>query len=158
MFSNAFSWMGTIIVWYKIHQTLFSSVPITICYHWFIWLGTDIIQTNDGLVSWHINVSRPPSSAFAVRTRCSWRRHQLETFSAMLVICAGIHRSPVNSPYKGLWRAAFMFSLICTWMNGWVNTREAGDLRCHHAYYDVILMCHHCAGRCPGPVAGKVIS
>ena len=38
-----------------------------------------------------------------------------------------IHRSPVNSPHKGQWRGALMFSLICVWMNGWVNNREAGD-------------------------------
>ena len=25
-------------------------------------------------------------------------------------------------------------------MNGWVNTGEAGDLRRHRTYYDVILM------------------
>ena len=25
----------------------------------------------------------------------------------------GIHRSPVNSPHKGQWQGAFMFSLIC---------------------------------------------
>ena len=34
----------------------------------------------------------------------------------------GIHRSPVNSPHKGQWRGAFMFSLICAWINDWVNT------------------------------------
>ena len=39
----------------------------------------------------------------------------------------GIHRSPVNSPHKGQWRRALMFSLICTWINGWVNNHEAGD-------------------------------
>ena len=33
----------------------------------------------------------------------------------------GIHRSRVNSPHKGQWRGALMFSLICTWINGWVN-------------------------------------
>ena len=38
----------------------------------------------------------------------------------------GIHRSPVNSPHKGQWRGALMFSLICTWINGWVNNRETG--------------------------------
>ena len=32
-----------------------------------------------------------------------------------------IHRSPVNSPDKGQWRGALMFSLICAWRNGWVN-------------------------------------
>ena len=39
----------------------------------------------------------------------------------------GIHRSPVNSPHKGQWRGALMFSLICVWINGWVNNRETGD-------------------------------
>ena len=52
----------------------------------------------------------------------------------------GIHRSPVNSPHKGQWRGALMFSLICVWINGWVNNREAGDLRCYRAHYDVIVM------------------
>ena len=47
---------------------------------------------------------------------------------------------PVNSPYKGQWRGALMFSLICVRIIGWVNNGEAGDLRCHHAHYDVIVM------------------
>ena len=51
-----------------------------------------------------------------------------------------IHRSPVNSPHKGQWREALMFSLICVWINGWVNNRQAGDLRRHRAHYDVIVM------------------
>ena len=51
-----------------------------------------------------------------------------------------IHRSPVNSPRKGQWRGALMFPLICAWINGWVNNREAGDLRRHRAHYDVIVM------------------
>ena len=49
----------------------------------------------------------------------------------------GTHRPPVNSPDKGQWRRALMFSFICDWINGWVNTREAGDLRSHWAHYDV---------------------
>ena len=52
----------------------------------------------------------------------------------------GIHRSPVNSPHQGQWRGALMFSFICTWINGWVNNREAGDLRCHRDHYDVTVM------------------
>ena len=57
-----------------------------------------------------------------------------------------IHRSSVNSPHKGQWRGALMFSLICVWINGWVNNREAGDLRRYSAHYDVIVMIikHHC--------------
>ena len=52
----------------------------------------------------------------------------------------GIHRSPVNSPHKGQWRGALIFPFICAWINGWVNIREAGDLRRHRAHYDVIVM------------------
>ena len=52
----------------------------------------------------------------------------------------GIHRSPVNFPHKGQWRGALMFSVICVWINGWVNNREDGDLRRHSAHYDVIIM------------------
>ena len=52
----------------------------------------------------------------------------------------GIHRSPVNSQHKGQWRRALMFSLICTWIHGWVNNGEAGDLRRHRAHYDVTVM------------------
>ena len=51
-----------------------------------------------------------------------------------------IHRPSVNSPHKGQWRGALMFSLICIWINGWVNNCEAGDLRCYRAHFDVIVM------------------
>ena len=52
----------------------------------------------------------------------------------------GIHRSPANSPHKGQWRGALMFSLICAWINDWINNREAGDLRRHRDHYYVIVM------------------
>ena len=52
----------------------------------------------------------------------------------------GIHQSPVNSPHKGQWRGALMFSLICTWIKPWVNNCEASDLRCYRAHYDVTVM------------------
>ena len=49
-------------------------------------------------------------------------------------------RGPVDSLHKGQWRRALMFSLICAWTNGWANNRDAGDLRRHHAHYDVTVM------------------
>ena len=52
----------------------------------------------------------------------------------------GIHRSSVNSPHKGQWCGALMFSLICVWINDWVNNREAGDLRRYRAHCDVTVM------------------
>ena len=33
-----------------------------------------------------------------------------------------------------------MFPLICVWINGWVNNREAGDLRSYRTHHDVIVM------------------
>ena len=52
----------------------------------------------------------------------------------------GIHRSPVNSPHKGQWRGALMFSSIYAWINGWVNNGETGDLKRHGTHYDVTVM------------------
>ena len=46
----------------------------------------------------------------------------------------------------------------CPWsaplINGWVNNREAGDLRRHHAHYDVIVTCyiHSRAGTSAGTI------
>ena len=70
----------------------------------------------------------------------SWWRHQMETFSHYWPFVRGIHRSPVNSPHKGQRRGALMFSLICVWINGWVNNGRAGDLRRYRAHYDVTVM------------------
>ena len=53
----------------------------------------------------------------------------------------GIHRSPVNSPHKGQWRRTLMFSLICAWINSWVNSHEVGNLRRHRSHCDAIVMC-----------------
>ena len=68
----------------------------------------------------------------------AWWRHQMKTFSALLAISAG--NSPVNSLHRGQWRGALVFSLICAWINGWVNNGEAGDLRHHRAHYGVTVM------------------
>ena len=57
-----------------------------------------------------------------------------------MAICARNSPVRVNSPHKGQWRTALMFSLICVRINGWVNNREAGDLKRRCAHYDVIGM------------------
>ena len=49
-------------------------------------------------------------------------------------------RSLVNSSHKAQQLQALMFSIIFAWIYGWVNNHEAGDLRCHHAHYDVTVM------------------
>ena len=72
--------------------------------------------------------------------QAAWWRHQMETFPRYWPYVRGINRSPVNSPHKGQWRGALMFSLICVWINGWVNNREAGDLGRQRVHYDVTVM------------------
>ena len=44
---------------------------------------------------------------------CAWWRHEMETFSALLALCAG---------------------------SGWVTNRQAGNLRRHCAHYDGTVM------------------
>ena len=62
----------------------------------------------------------------------------------------GIHQSPLNSPHKGQWRGALMFFLICTWINGWVNNPESGDLKRHRT-----PLWHHCDGLSYSGIAMK---
>ena len=68
----------------------------------------------------------------------AWWRHQMEHFPRHWPFLRGIHRSPVNSPHTGQWRGALMF--LWSWINGSVNNREVGNLRRHHAHYDVIVI------------------
>ena len=64
----------------------------------------------------------------------------METYSALLALCAGNSPVPVNSPHKGQWHRALMFYLICARINDWINNREAGDLKGHRGHYDVNVM------------------
>ena len=78
--------------------------------------------------------------AGVVQSSVTWLRHQMEIFSALLALCAGNSPVPLNSPHKGQWRRALMFSLICAWINDWAHNREAGDLRRHRGHYNVNVM------------------
>ena len=77
----------------------------------------------------------------SISTTCLMMTSSNVTYvSALLALCAGNSPVPVNSPHKGQWRGSLMFSLICVWINDWVNNREAGDLRRHYGHYDVNVM------------------
>ena len=96
---------------------------VTTC-HWWM-LSTHFISasaTSSGVSPW------------------TWWRHQMEIFPRYWQFVRGIHRSPANSPHKGQWRGPLMFSLICVWINGCVNNREAGDLRRYPTHCDVTVM------------------
>ena len=71
----------------------------------------------------------------------------MENFSVLLAICAGNSLVPGEFPAQRPVTRSFdvFFYQICVWINGRENNREAGDLRRHHAHYDVIVMrSSHC--------------
>ena len=72
----------------------------------------------------------------------TWWRHQMETVSALLAICAGnssvTGEFPTQRPVTRSFDVFLM--LICDWINVWVNNRGAGVLRRHRAHYDVIVI------------------
>ena len=59
----------------------------------------------------------------------------METYSTLLAICAGNSPVPGEFPAQRPVTRALMFPLIYVWINGWVNNREAGDLRLYHTHY-----------------------
>ena len=72
-----------------------------------------------------------------------WWRHQMETFSALLGLCAGNSSVTSEFPSPRPVTRGLMFSLICVQINGWVNNCKAGDLRRHRAHHDVAVMFYH---------------
>ena len=63
----------------------------------------------------------------------------METFSALLAqyiytyiyIYEEKHRIPLT---KARWCGALMLSLMCAWINGWINSGNAGDLKCNDVH------------------------
>ena len=146
---------------YTLHQNNYSAFRGKLTTHWFISsqfcaLAQSIINimmtpSNGNIfrVTGHLcgeftvfghNIPHLPRHSSILISALSWRRHPMETFSVLLALCAGNSPVPVKSPHKGQWRGALMFSLICVWINGWVNNREAGDSRRYRTHYDVIVM------------------
>ena len=65
----------------------------------------------------------------------------METYSALLAIYAG--NSPVTGEFptqRPVTRSFDVFYDLRLVLNGWVNNRQAGDLRRHHGHYDVIVV------------------
>ena len=65
----------------------------------------------------------------------------MEAFSALLAIRVG--NSLVTSEFpaqRPVMQSFDVFTLICAWINDWVNNCEARDLRCYHAHYDITVM------------------
>ena len=105
------------------------------------WIPRDSIDINSALAAfyrwWHLTLTH----IFLTRAQYTYDDViKWKHFPRYWPFVRGIHRSPMNSPHKGQWRGALMFSLICARINSWVNNSEAGDLRRHQTHCDVIVM------------------
>ena len=85
-----------------------------------------------------LRVSRLAAMALTCSTNWTgrWGRHQMETISALLTLCAVGRWIPLTKTSDAeLW--CFLWSAL--WINGWVNNREVGDLRRYGAHWDAMV-------------------
>ena len=101
-------------------------------------------------------INNTPTEQLSIQ---AWWRHKLETFSALLALCAG--NSPMTGEFpaqRPVTRTVDAFSLICAWTKCCANNQDAGDLSRHRAHYDVTVIrkwspkfpspTHTCPGYC----------
>ena len=114
------------------------------------WVCTTYIITNDcghgsncrcaleEVSSWiyffHFSSSFEGNGNFFIDIFPGWC-HKMKTFSALLAFCAG--NSPVTGEFPAQRPVTRSFDVFYDLRlnNGWVNNREAGDLRRHRAHY-----------------------
>ena len=102
------------------------------------WMRLINCDFNNGYVKWHSpKVSIPLVVSRQVPMMTSSNGN---IFRVTGHLCGEFTGPRWIPPHNGQWRGALMFSLICARINGWVNNREAGDLRRHRVHYDVIVM------------------
>ena len=87
-----------------------------------------------------MNLAEKQKSKTKLYYGMKWKIMMVSSNGNIFRVTGHLCGEPVNSPHKGQWRGALVFTLICARINGWVNNREAGDLRRHRAHYDVIIM------------------
>ena len=113
-------------------------------YHWLTLTCFAFIRLLPYLTGYHHSTILPNVVLWCVTCTSLISRHDCvikwKHFPRYWPFVRGIHRSPMNSPHKGQWRGTLMFSLFYVWMTGWVNNREAGDLRRYRAHYDMTVV------------------
>ena len=108
-------------------------------------LSHDIWTPHGEDLFYFLNILYAMSGVISLQTQSSIRKYPHD--SAWLALCAGNSPVPVNSPHKGQWRGALMFSLICLWTWGWWFEmlprplwRHCNDLRQQLRYCPRILL------------------
>ena len=141
MFSSRFPWLSLFLVIFRPQITLFQigwrCISLEMFHPKFPWLYKISLPLYTSAESKWCSVLFTEGWRLS---QCMMTSSNGNIFPRYWPFVRGIHRPPVNSPLKGQWRGALMFSLIFVWINGWENNREAVDLRRHRADYDVIVM------------------
>ena len=107
------TWTSAGLSSFKPFGTNFSEIQITIQNYSFIKLHLKITSAK-----WRPFC--PKEVKLTDDNPCRWRHDDVikwKHFPRHWPFVRGIHRSPVNSPRKGQWRGALVFSLICVWIN-----------------------------------------
>ena len=81
-----------------------------------LWVDYFYMGATPSLRNTHLSISDWFYNSLEHEDVIKWKH-----FPRYWLFVRGIHRSPVKSAHKYLWRGALMFSLICARMNGWVN-------------------------------------
>ena len=125
------------------------SIITEFCSQWTYWQlisigsGNAFVPNRCHAITWTNNcpdVWRMNSTMKGINWHETWWRHQMETFTALLAICAG--NSPITGEFPTQRPAtrSLDFSLIYAWTKGWVSNREAGGLGRYLVSYDVTVM------------------
>ena len=125
--------------------------PVTRCYDFSLIYAWTNGWTNNGVTGDFITRHCNSSGLFTGTISCALLRHsvlsqvplwphQMETFSALLDVCEENSLVTCEFPSRRPVTRNLMYSLIRALTNGWVNNRDAGDLKRHRAHYDVIVM------------------
>ena len=131
IFSNPFYWIKTCLFLSKFHWYLFPRVRLT--------NKPALVQIMD----WCQTGDEPLTETMMFLFTDAYMRYSVSMVTSSngtIFRVTGHFSGEFTGPQKGQWRGALMFSLICVWINDWVNNLEAGDLRRYRAYYDVTVM------------------
>ena len=86
------------------------------------------------------NDNKPQQYMKHVYFSCNMMVIKWKYFPCFWPFVQGIHWSPGGFPHIGQWCGALMVSMSCVWTNGWANNPDIGDLKCHHAHYEVTVI------------------
>ena len=106
------NYQGTKNLFLSQHYIVHSSTKGMVCDAFCEFINTDLAFFPSYCVHYRIIIDRHISGVFGIfhDEVMEWKH-----FPCNWPFVWGIHWSPVDSPHKGQWRVALMFSLICAW-------------------------------------------